>query len=228
MILAIDREYVEQTRRAYVAALLRADAVGAQSVIDEAISGGMAVRTCYLDVLTPAMHELGVLWEQAKITVADEHLATAITQGVLATLAGRLPRIAPTAAARTRVAVVGCGPEDFHGLGARIVGDFLAAAGWRVLDLGAATPALAFASVARAHDAQLVAVSSSQPEHLEAVRAVRPALEKLDRPPVMAVGGHGYRDHSERAAVVGADLYADDPESLLARLSAALADRRFA
>ena len=51
-----------------------------------------------------------------------------------------------------------------------MVGDFLQAAGWRVFDLGAATPASAFASVAAERGAQLVAVSSSRAEHLDGVR----------------------------------------------------------
>jgi MerR family transcriptional regulator, light-induced transcriptional regulator len=209
---------VIQTRAAYLAALLLADARSAQGVIDAALAAGLAVDAAYLEVLAPAMHEVGVLWERARITVAGEHLATAITQGVLARLAARLPR--RSAGAERPVAVLGCGPEDFHGLGTRMVGDFLQAAGWRVFDLGAATPASAFASVAAEHGAHVVAVSSSRAEHLDGVREVRRALNGLPSPPLLAVGGNAYDGYPERASAVGAELHAADPRELLARLDA--------
>ncbi|WP_354700865.1 hypothetical protein DSM112329_01157 [Paraconexibacter sp. AEG42_29] len=211
------------TRSRYLAALLDADAGRAQRAIDDGIARGLPVATTYLDVLTPVMRQLGTLWEQAKISIGDEHLATAITAGVLASLSGRLPRV-PAVAARP-VAVLGSGPDDFHGLGARMVGDFLQAAGWRVLDLGPAAPAEAFASVAAAHGALVVAVSTSRPEQLDAVATVRQALDELERPPLMVVGGQGYADGREAVAHVGADLYAADPAQLLQQLGAVTRSR---
>jgi methanogenic corrinoid protein MtbC1 len=208
-------------RVAYVEALLRADSVGARDVVEQAIAGGMAVETIYLEVLAPAMHELGVMWERAEITVADEHLATAITQSVVAALANRLPRVRSTpAGAAAPLVVCGCGPDDRHGLGSRMVVDFFDAAGWRVLDLGPAAPADAFASVALAHGAAVVAVSTSLPEYLEGARAVRRELDGLAAPPLMVVGGQAYAGRDDRAREVGADLYAPDPAVLLVQLAA--------
>jgi methanogenic corrinoid protein MtbC1 len=209
---------VAQTRAAYLEALLLADARSAHGVVDAALAAGLAVDAAYLEVLAPAMQEIGLLWERARITVAGEHLATAITQSVLAALAARLPR--RTAHAERSVAVLGCGPEDFHGLGTRMVGDFLQAAGWRVFDLGAATPASAFATVAAERGAHVVAVSSSLAEHLDGVREVRRVLNGLACPPLLAVGGNAYDGYPERASAVGADLYAADPRELLLRLDA--------
>ena len=205
----------------YVAALLRADAVGARSTIDDAIGSGMSVDTAYLDVIAPAMREIGELWERAEITIADEHLATAITRRVLATLAGRLPRAQLGAGEPPPgIVVCGCGPEDNHALGAQMLADFFQAAGWTVLDLGPVTPAESFAAVAAIHGADVVAVSTSLPEHLDGARAVRRALDGMPNPPLLAVGGHVYSDHPERVLAIGADLYAPDPAALLAALAA--------
>jgi methanogenic corrinoid protein MtbC1 len=218
-LLSTTREdRVAQTRAAYLEALLLADARSAQGVIDAALAAGLAVDAAYLEVLAPAMYEIGVLWERARITVAGEHLATAITQGVLAALAARLPR--RTAHAERPVAVLGCGPGDSHGLGTRMVGDFLQAAGWRVFDLGPAIPASAFVSVAAERGAHLVAVSSSRAEHLDGVREVRRALNGLACPPLLAVGGNAYDGYPERASAVGAELHAADPRELLLRIDA--------
>lgn len=210
---AHDAADLARTRHAYLAALLRADPEEAQRTVDVAIAAGLPVSVTYLEVLAPALAEVGALWERAEISVGDEHVATAITQGVLATLSTRLPRVTPPDA--RPVAVVGCGAGDFHGVGVQMVSDFLLAAGWRTLPLGAATPAVGFADVAAQHGATLVAVSTSRAEHLDGVRDVRKALDRLESPPIMAVGGLAYLGHPERVAAVGADLYAADPAELV-------------
>lgn len=45
-------------------------------MIVEALDDGVAPVRIYLEVLTPAMVEIGSLWETARIGVAQEHLAT--------------------------------------------------------------------------------------------------------------------------------------------------------
>jgi methanogenic corrinoid protein MtbC1 len=206
-----------RTQGEYLDAVLAVDARRAQQTVDRAIAAGMPVALVYLGVLAPALQELGARWERAEITIGDEHLATAITQGVLATLAPRLPR--PAHPGPQHVAVVGCGAGDFHGVGARMVGDFLEAAGFRLLDLGVSAPASAFAGVAAAHGARVVAVSSSRAEHLDAVRDVRKALDQLRDPPLLAVGGLAYAGHADRASAVGADVHAPDPAELVRLLA---------
>lgn len=210
------RPYREQ----YLDALLAADATAARAVVDTALALGVPTGAVYLEVIGPAMEEVGRRWEAAEITVADEHLATAITQGVLAGLAMHLPRTSSSAAGR--VAVTGSGPGDDHGIGSRVVADFLAAAGWKVLDLGANTPAEGFAQIAARHDARVVAVSTSLSQHLDGVRRVRAALDGLERPPLLVVGGRAYGGSEDRARRVGADLFAQDPATLLERLETAV------
>jgi methanogenic corrinoid protein MtbC1 len=209
---------VAGTRAAYLAAVLRPDAPAATAIVEAALAAGVSVDAIYLEVLAPAMHDIGVLWERAQVTVSAEHLATAITQSILATLASRLPH--RVVGAERAVAVVGCGPGDFHGLGSRMVGDFLESAGWRVFDLGAAASASAFADATIEHDARLVAVSSSSVDHLDGVREVRRAIDGLPSAPVLAVGGNAYAGHPDRAWAVGAQLHAADPRELLLQLAA--------
>ena len=77
-------------REAYIAAVLKPDSRGAHRLVEEAGDAGVPVRRLYLEVLQPALHEVGRLWERARIGVAHEHLATQITQSVLARLSARL------------------------------------------------------------------------------------------------------------------------------------------
>src|SRR5215216_2047772 len=102
----------EQVRDGYLGALLAADVTGARAVLDEAVASGLAVRRIYLDVLQPTLYEVGRLWSHARISIAQEHLATAATQSAMARLAERLgdgPR-----RVRPGAAVVACVSDELH------------------------------------------------------------------------------------------------------------------
>jgi methanogenic corrinoid protein MtbC1 len=48
----------------------------------------MGVAGLYQRVIAPAMWRIGDLWEQGAISVADEHLATALTHQTMAGIYG--------------------------------------------------------------------------------------------------------------------------------------------
>lgn len=68
-----------ELNRRFVAAQLRGDRREAlRVVIDEGLAGGATVPELHLRVVQPAQYEIGRLWQENKISVAEEHLATAI------------------------------------------------------------------------------------------------------------------------------------------------------
>ena len=199
-----------ELRRAYLSALLDAGPADARRVVEEAADGGLPVRTIYLEVLQPALYEVGELWASGRMTVAEEHLATATTQVLLARLAPRLrrePRV-------ERRAVVTSAQGELHALGARFVADFLEGDGWTVLELGASTPADALVGFVRDARPHVVAISTTLTTNLEASRDVVSLLRGLPDPPVVAVGGRAYGGDEEIARRVGADVFAADAGAL--------------
>jgi methanogenic corrinoid protein MtbC1 len=207
-------------RRRYLESLLIPDARRAWSVVVEALGDGVAPGRIYLEVLTPAMVDIGVLWETAKIGVAHEHLATQITQSVLARLAPSLEAVGATRpAARRRVALVSGTPHELHAIGARMVADFLEASGWDVLLLGADTPGGDIVTMARRRDPDVVALSTSLSFNLLAAGRVFAALRHLDPAPLLIAGGRAYEGQPDRAMMLGADVFAADPEMLVGELA---------
>src|SRR5687767_1046800 len=65
----------------------------AERVVREALEAGLTARAIYDDVIAVAMREIGAKWEAGEITVADEHLATSISFGLVA-LVSELNRVA--------------------------------------------------------------------------------------------------------------------------------------
>jgi methanogenic corrinoid protein MtbC1 len=159
-------------------------------------------------VLDPAMEEVGRRWELDRMTVADEHLATAVAGRVMASTCVSLPR---PPAVRGRVLVT-TAPGEQHVLGARIVADLLERDGWDVLFLGADTPTGEVVRFARRQRPVFLGVSVALPTNVVAaadlVRAVRddPVLRGVR----VMVGGQAFRRHPELVAKVGGDGYASD------------------
>lgn len=77
-VAACERWHTDLTRAFYAGDLDRA-----RRIVREAGSD-MPVVSMLDDVLAPAMHSIGALWQRDEITIADEHLATAICHRLLA------------------------------------------------------------------------------------------------------------------------------------------------
>lgn len=207
---------MEPHREAYLAAVLAGDRRRAFAAVDAARADGAGLRALYLDVFQPALREVGRLWEENRITVADEHLATAITQAAM----GRLYDDLFTGPTTDRpLLLAACADAERHDVGLRMVCDLLETEGWDTLFLGAAVPVESLVGMVRARRPAAVALSASLSQHLPRIReAVRALREALDDPPVIAVGGRPFVDDPALAAEVGADLTAPDAASTAARL----------
>lgn len=207
----------EQARERYLAAIRAGSRRDALEVVDGAVREGMEVRTLYLQVFQPAMHEIGRLWQENRITVADEHLATAITQLAMSRLYEEM------FAGRTDAGpllVAACAEDERHELGLRMICDLLELDGWDTVFLGASVPVEDLVRMVKERRPEVVALSASITPHLarvrEAVQAIRGAMPEGG--PVIAIGGRAFADDAALAERMGADLTAKDAVEVAERL----------
>ena len=120
----------------YLHSLLRGDRRMALSVVDAALAGGVSIDEIQEGIIRESQRRIGALWEQDVIGVADEHMATAITEQALTHLhEGVLP-----AMLKDERILVACVEGETHELPARMVADLLDLAGYNVRFLGANVP----------------------------------------------------------------------------------------
>jgi GGDEF domain-containing protein len=106
--------------RGYGDALRAADGAAAERIALECLQKGMGVEALYGRVIAPAMWRIGCLWEEGAITVADEHLATALTHRVMASVYEASFGWAPSRPGRILLAAV---EGQRHALGLRMAAD---------------------------------------------------------------------------------------------------------
>jgi methanogenic corrinoid protein MtbC1 len=202
-------------RRAFVDALLARDSARARGAIDAALAAGVPIPDVYLDVLRPALAEIGHRWATGELNVAEEHYGTATAQALLDTLSARLPRPPSDG----RLAVVTGTPGEQHVLGMRMVADFLEADGWEVLLLGPGAPAHDLVELVDLERPDVVALSTCTASVLPGVVEVLGALGELRPRPLIVVGGQYWnRETTPSAAALGADAVLSDPRELVAFL----------
>jgi methanogenic corrinoid protein MtbC1 len=207
----------EQAHERYLAAIRAGSRRESLGVVDDALREGMDARTLYLRVFQPAMHEIGRLWQENRITVADEHLATAITQLAMSRL---YEQLFGDRADAGPLLVAACAEHERHELGLRMVCDLLELDGWDTVFLGASVPVEDLVAMVKARRPEVVALSASITPHLarvrEAVRAIRDAMPEDG--PVIAIGGRAFAGDAALAERMGADLTAKDAVEVAERL----------
>ena len=191
----------------YVSAALSGQRTAALNIAREALQEGASVIDVYCDLLQPAQYELGRMWETNQISVAQEHLATAITQHVIAQLSNDLP--APDS---TRGNVVVTGVEgELHQLGAHMLADALEAEGWNVRFLGSQLPLKDVVSFVNAHEADALALSVTMlinvPKAAQLIEDVRRQHDDRVR---IVVGGSAFHANQRLWREIGADGSAPD------------------
>lgn len=127
----------------------------------------------YVELFSQALYEIGSRWERGELSVATEHLATCIIEDLLGIVFAR-----QTPLLAGKKAVVFCGLEELHQVGARMVADTLESMGWDVAFLGANTPVADLLDFVARREPDLVAVSVTLERHLEDALRV---LENLAR-----------------------------------------------
>jgi methanogenic corrinoid protein MtbC1 len=192
----------------YLEALVAGDRRRAFAVVEDSLRDGLTLRDVYLSVFQPALREVGRRWETGAFTVAQEHLATAITQAAMSRLATELFRSAP-AGGPTLLAA--CAETERHDVGLRMLCDLLELEGWTTHFLGSTVPAADVVRMAGELKPQVVALSASLPPSLMAVRPLTTALRALGPPaPLILLGGRPFLGRPSLAVKMGADLTADD------------------
>lgn len=204
-------------QESYLDAIRLGDRRRAFQVADEALDDGMDLSALYVEVFQPSLREIGRLWQDNVITVADEHLATAITQTALLR---SYQRVFEWHGATGRSLIAACVDVERHELGLRMICDLLDVEGWHTTYLGAAVPVNSLVEMVRSRRPDVVALSVSIDPHLTRLRDTISTLrEQIEDPPLIVVGGRPFLADPDLAARIGADFTAVDAISAVRELT---------
>lgn len=200
----------------FVAALREGDEAKARAIVQHTQASGVDAGEIYLHLFAPSMVQIGALWEHNQLTVAEEHLATAVTERLI----GELSPLFRTTPNNDHRIVLGCVQGENHTLGIRMLSDLLTKAGWRVLYLGANVPTEEWPQIVARTNANAVGISVNSNRLLPEVR--RAAMLIRSRLPgiCVLVGGAAIVNEPDLAELVRADVVALEPLAAIDALNA--------
>lgn len=191
----------EEFRSAALSAAHRLDAAELHAVLERA-AVSLGVPGFLDQVVAPSLQEIGRGWTEGTVSIAQEHLATAVFRRVL----GWLLQVYEVNHSAPRL-VVATLPRQRHELGAMLAAAAAASQGWDVTYLGADLPVAEIVAAARQVSANGVALSIVYP-------AVDPILVSdlqqlragLDPRAAILLGGSATLHDHDRLASVGTQV----------------------
>lgn len=125
-----------QEYEVFFEALLKGNRKLCSRIVNTLLKQKTDVKIIYEELLKPAMYEVGVLWERNKITVATEHMASAVTE----TLMNELYATISFSGNYPKTVIITCIQNELHQIGARMISDVFEMNNWQVHFLGANMP----------------------------------------------------------------------------------------
>ena len=180
------------------------------SFVEQQRAGGLGLEAIYLDLLAPAVCQLGVMWEDdladfGQVTIATDRLRQVIrTYSVV-------PRNVLGQPHPTKRALLVPAPGDQHSFGLAMVAEFFGRAGWH-LWTGVPASTAELLDVVRADWFAVVGFSVSTASRLDGLSEAIRKIRRLSRNRHVGVlvGGPVFLEHPEMVAMVGADATAAD------------------
>ena len=203
-------------REAYCHSILEGQEDRAMTLVNAMLSRRLSLETIYIGVFQWSLNHIGVLYQNGETDEAREHIASSITERMMAKVAQFYSPVSRAA----RRALIGCVAGNWHTLGLRMLSDGLRGLGWDALFLGANTPANSILNLIPTVKPDLVVLSCAMEDQwpeteelvkrLAALRESEPSYQFL-----VALGGHFVMTHPELLAPLPVDFSANDLSQFL-------------
>jgi len=185
----VQRERIAEVYDSYLESLINGSRQACSRIVETLLDEDISIRLIYEDLFQRALYRIGSLWETHDISVATEHLATAITESLMALTY----RVMFSRNPIHRSAVIACTVNEHHQIGGKMVADLLEMHGWDAYFLGANTPISDLLDMIEDKQPDLVGLSVSvyfsMPGLLDTISAIR--KHHLDLP--ILIGGQAFR-----------------------------------
>jgi len=149
-------DLVENSKE-FLNALLIGDHVLCSDLAHNYLDQKITIKELYDNIFKKALYEVGELWEYNKISVATEHLASAIVESIMNQLYFEII----SKEKNNKTVIASCVENEFHQIGVKMISDVFEINGWNALFLGSNTPTSELIDFIKIKQPDLLAISLS-------------------------------------------------------------------
>lgn len=181
----MDNNHTNAFASAFLQALLKGDRKQCSLIASDYLQTDPSFINLYENVFKMALYEIGRLWETNQISVAAEHLATAITEAVLNELFAQL---ISNKRLNKKVMLTTVENEQ-HQVGLRMVADLFEMHGWETYYLGVGFPVEELIPYIAEVKPEILAISWSIPFNYEKLKLLIAKIQELYPNLILLIGG---------------------------------------
>ena len=189
----MDEGYKELPYKEFLSAIINGNYKESSEIVLRKYDEGLDLITIYEGIIRKALYEVGNLWEYNRISVATEHMASAISEKVI----NEVYMKTPSGRSVNRKAIISCIENEAHLIGARMINDIFELNGWDTYFLGANTPAGELIRFSKAAHPHIIAISVSIyfhiPSLIKLIDLIRTELPDIR----IVIGGQAFRNGRE-------------------------------
>lgn len=188
--------------------VLSSDKNSATKLIKDVSESGMEIEHIYKYIIEPFQLELGRLWHENKINVAQEHYATAVSQFAMSLLYERIF----SSIKKGKTFLGTCVQGELHEFGIRMVCDYMENCGWDTYYLGANMPENSIIQMINEKKPDIIAISCTMTLNIFKVKNLIREIRKVNEATPIIVGGYPFNLDKHLWKNVNADAYSSDFE----------------
>jgi methanogenic corrinoid protein MtbC1 len=178
----------------YLSYLLDGDKKKCMAIVTHLMEERTDIKVLYKDLFQRSLYQVGKMWENNRICVATEHVATSITENLM-NYVNIPPKI--TGQKKNKV-VITCAPKEFHQVGAKMVANIFEHYGWDTFFVGANTPTTELLKLLSEKKPHLLAVSITfYLNVLKLLELISTVREKNTKLPIIVGGQALAKEKSE-------------------------------
>ena len=181
----------DKLREKFFIALTDGDKNQANQIFDQFTTSN-ELGQFYRKIFIPVMTKIGDLWEENKLGVAAEHVASNVAQNLIKNIS----ETNKTNGKKGKVLLT-TPPGENHSIGCSVLESFLQNKGFVVFNLAPATPALHLIDFMKTSKPDNIVISITLEENIRAgQRLINKIREKSKKTPIF-VGGQAFQNHKK-------------------------------
>ena len=159
----------------------------------------------FTNILSKVMTKVGIMWETSEITVSKEHIASSTLEEITFELIDSFAQ----KPSKEKVVLLSNAPNEFHGLGLKIISKLLKKEGFSVINIGASAPSKDIIKAVEEFKPDFIMFGVTLVINLFDVALLIENLEKniYDKSFKVIVGGNAFNNLEEPTKLMNADIY---------------------
>jgi methanogenic corrinoid protein MtbC1 len=169
----------------YLDSLLSGNKKQCVQIVSNLIQNNVSMKEIYVQLFQRSMYRIGQMWEKERCTIAEEHIATKITESLLEITTSNYLNGRHS----DKLAIITCIDKEFHEIGARMVTGFFEVSGWETLYLGSNTPQSSLIELIKEKKPDVVGISNNFYINISRLLKLIEQFQQVDPELQILVGG---------------------------------------